>query len=229
MFNTPGILGNIKGGLKKINTIYKDKRNKVLTEVAYGLVSPLKLYYRISYQNRENLESLKNKPFIIVGEHERYFDIPIFDFLLKKTVEKDGYFIMRGDLPKWLLEPIGGIYTVRPKEVLKRRVSVDEARKRKEYLINIVIPYLLKNNNIIVTYVAGTRNRYKKVTTIRKGVLENLLNVPTTLVVVGIKYENVQKPFSKVTINVGEPFQADNLDTIMENIIKTFYKPVEFV
>lgn len=218
----------MEGGTK-FNTIYKDKRNKVLTNVTYGIVSLLKLYYRISYENKENLESLKDKPFIILAEHERYFDIPIFDFLIRKYLGKHGYFIMRSNLPKWLLEPTGGIYVVRGKDLRKRKISKDEAKERNDYVYNTIIPYLSQNNKIIVMYAGRTRNRYRKVTKIRKSVLETLLQIPTTFVVVGIKYKNVQTPFSKVTLKISKPFQADNLETIMDNISTTFTKKVEFI
>lgn len=194
-------------------------------------------HWNFQYENPENLESVKDKPFVILPEHERWWDIPIHDMILKELTGRYGYYLMKAPLPKGVLGIGGGIQIARKIDIKKGKITYEEAKLRNEYVFEKILPYLLQKGEIIVDYIGGTRNKLRQKSVINRTALEKIHDVqkinkkPTIYVPIGTQYENMQKPRSKVILRVGQPFQASdgNIGKLEQEISKTFFKQVEFV
>tara|TARA_Y100000310_G_C20654534_1_gene801301 strand:+ start:811 stop:1608 length:798 start_codon:yes stop_codon:yes gene_type:complete len=95
-------------------------RRKVVPAFIGVSVSSLVLggMYNISYENKERLWGLRDKGFVLLPNHQKWIDIPLEGILLKRKLGREGNYIMKGSLPNWLFEPMGGISIIRDKEMV---------------------------------------------------------------------------------------------------------------
>ncbi|MDP7141017.1 MAG: 1-acyl-sn-glycerol-3-phosphate acyltransferase [Candidatus Woesearchaeota archaeon] len=213
--------------MKEYNTNYRLKRKTIPTYIGVN-VSSLVLgnTHNISFEHKERLWGLRDKGFVLLPNHQKWIDIPLEGILLKRKLNREGNYIMKGSLPKWVFEPMGGISIIRDKEVkilaekYGRREAIRAAREREEEIYTHEIPNLLARDEIVVTHIEGTRMEMDEVK-IGKANVKNIMKSQKaygeqiTFVPLDIKYEG-----KDVTMKVGNPIEVpdEGIEELLEHL-----------
>jgi len=215
------------------NPDYKIKRNNLLAYIVTNAASLiLHFNYDISYEHRKRLRDLGDKGFVLLPKHQHWLDIPLDGLLLKETLNRYGNYIMKNVLPKWILEPLGGISIIRGRDDLPELVkkhgkkkAIEIAKEKENEIYSYAIPNLLARNEIIVTYIEGHRY-FQKEAKITASNVKNLmksqkmLGEQITFVPVDSEYKD-----KEVIIKVGKPIKVP--DNGLEELIEHLRNEVE--
>jgi 1-acyl-sn-glycerol-3-phosphate acyltransferase len=208
----------------------KIKRNNAFydfaTVVCYGAYH---IFHRVDYYGDWNVP--KKGPALFLPKHQALRDIILEGIFLRYKCKRHSSWIMKAGLPG-VLSMLGGIKVKRPRDMHKirdrqeRRKALEEARDFNQRAMEYV-EWLYTHGEIVVVHPEGTRN-YKKMGNIRMDMIEHArqmqekhkIQIPA--VPVGIEYERLWTPQSKVCIRAGEP--VDISDENIENIIHSEIK-----
>tara|TARA_Y100000310_G_scaffold61961_1_gene57206 strand:- start:8954 stop:9619 length:666 start_codon:yes stop_codon:yes gene_type:complete len=209
------------------NADYRLKRKTIPTYIGVNVSSLiLGSTYNISYEHKERLWGLRDKGFVLLPNHQKWIDIPLEGILLKRKLCREGNYIMKGSLPNWLFEPLGGISIIRDKEMMilagkyGRRKAIKAAREREDDIYGYDIPNLLARDEIIITHIEGTRRNEKEVEIGRANV-KNIMKSQKaygeqiTFVPLDIKYEE-----KNITLKIGNPIKVPDggIDELLEHL-----------
>lgn len=209
---------------------YKSKRNDLLYDIVEGICDAvLSTYYKISYENADRLNDLREEGFVLLPKHQRYIDIPLEGTFLKKIIGRRAYYIMSSSLPR-IFEKLGGIGLTRVKDIRKksdrrdRKEALDYAQKQKRY-VEDVIQYLLERKEIVVIHPEGQRN-YKKTASPKKAIIlrklfdiQKRMRKPITFIPLDIFYKSGFRPLSSIVLKVGSPIQTNDVKTLEDHLI----------
>lgn len=196
------------------------RRIKGSTDVCEPIVhAVMHSYYRVSYSGIENIP--KEGPALIASKHQSYLDILFEGMLLKRYCGRYSSWIMRDNIPmpQNLLYSLGGITIIRPSDAKKiadkekRRKFFEKAKEMNKNAMAYV-EQLFQMNEIVVVHPEGTRTK-GKIGALRKELfefaaeMEKKYSLKIPIIPVGIEYEHLWVPFSRVQVRVGKPVSAD--------------------
>lgn len=190
----------------------------------------LEMIYNVKYENKGAFHILKNKGGIIPPKHHYNMDIPLIGALIRESIDRRAYYLMKSSLPK-VLEYFGGIPISRGKDIRmipkeKRREALEHAKVEGEYLFNVMLPELLKKDEIIVIYPEVERTKdYRKEGTPKKKVLfkiiqmQDIMQKEVPLIPVDITYEKGKEAGGIITLKAIEPIYTSNAETLEDYLV----------
>jgi len=182
----------------------------------------MNLLYDINYHDTDRLEPYAEKGFILLPKHQHLFDIPLEDRLLMDYFGRQGNFIMKSSLPKFLERYYGGIRITRMAEfrAMRRKKELDEieAAKEQNKAADQHVMDLVASDEIVICHVEGTRS-YRQPSRISDATLLYLLSLQKrlerqlTFIPLDIEYgKDLWKGFvragTSIDISVGLPIQV---------------------
>ncbi len=191
----------------------------------------VKLNYDVEIRHGSIVKPLKDKGFIMLPKHQHILDIPLEGIILKDELHRQAYYIMKDSLPSFY-RLLGGIPIIRAKEIKQmtkeeRRTRIKEAKKLRDYINKVMLELLLKDEIVVFHFEGGTA--YKKETKLKPAILKRLVRIRNDyllakgeelyFVPIDFEYEDVHKRHSKITVTVGNPFTASNLEELTENLV----------
>jgi len=207
------------------------KKIDLLTDLSLGILSEAIIsFYNVMFEDTERLYDYHNRGFVLLPKHQSNLDILLEGILLKKSINRQGHYIMKDSLPS-ILEYVGGVPITRAREIKKlpkemRLEKVAEARQKREEVYG-ELANLLKLNEIVVVHVEGKRH-YQKKTKINRGNVQSLMDMQKkvgeqiTFFPLDIKYQDIDKFRSNILLKVGEPIKVsdDGLEDLTNHLAK---------
>ena len=146
------------------------------------------------------LENIPKPPFIIAANHQAWFDpafiIPFFpESPLIYTMAKRETVFNRGW--KRRLLPLIGVFPISP-----NRGELDEQGLRTVY-------HVLERRGVVLMFPEGRYSRGRALRPLKTGIAYFALQAGVPIVPVAVTGTGSLRPFSRVTVEVGEPIQPD--------------------
>ena len=187
-------------------------------------------YYHVSYHGAENIP--EQGPALLVPKHLSYLDIIFEGIFLKRHCNRQGNWVMKSGL-LGILKYLGGIKVMREQDIEKIQDPAERAKKKNDASIfnKQALDYcrfLYSQGELIVVHAEGTRTP-GKVGELDRGMLvftklaERKLGIKIPVIPIGIEYERLWVPGSRVYIRAGKPIdcRTPNLaETVREEIRK---------
>jgi 1-acyl-sn-glycerol-3-phosphate acyltransferase len=182
-----------------------------LSKPAVKLIS---LYHHVTVEGADNLP--QQGPALLLVKHRATRDSILLSDIFYRHTHRYGNYLMKGKpsgLKNSLLEALGGINVVRPKDIhnlksrAEKRARLEWAREFNQRSYNYVT-WLFTQNEIVVTYPEGMffGNRMGP---IQSGVIKHTLaveqecNIEIPIIPIGIEYESLHCPRSRTYFRIG--------------------------
>ena len=200
---------------------FDDKKNKPLYALSeLSLEGFFATYHHLEYINFDTFP--KDGPVILLPKHQSMKDIPLEGAGIRRYAHRSGNWIMRSSLPG-ILGYVGGIAIPRQKEMMAlRRIKDRTERENARDMIVEKIEYakdyskwLLEQGQIVVIHPEATRVQ-NRVGQFKAELIHDLIShskytsLDTLIIPLGINYEAVWQPGSKVTLTLGSPIEYEN-------------------
>jgi 1-acyl-sn-glycerol-3-phosphate acyltransferase len=209
----PGGAGGLSAG--DPSTLMTLRRRHAIAHRVRGLAAGLLVYHRIEVQGAEHLP--RQGPALILPKHRAYRDILVEGVVLYRVAGRYANYVMKVGL--WgLLELLGGVKIVRPKDV--RRLQDREARKAEIRLARQAnqrtveyLSWLYSQGELIVSHPEGMRYQ-DTMGPMQKEIVEHLLQVERQrdmripIIPVGLEYESYVRPRARIWVRVGAPLDS---------------------
>jgi 1-acyl-sn-glycerol-3-phosphate acyltransferase len=200
------------------------RRQEWVVALSRPVVKMISLYHRVSVSGAENLP--RQGPALLLVKHRATRDSLLLSKILYKYTGRAGNYLMKGKAGGWqngLLEALGGIKVVRPKDIRRlkdraeKKAYLAEAREFNQHAYDYVT-WLYTQAEVVIAYPEGMffGNRLGPLQT---GIITHTLEVEVEhglsipLIPIGIEYENLARPRSGVYFRIGPPFYATSYDT----------------
>ncbi len=197
----PSLLALFTTGGGKKNRAYF---NKIFYQYGLNTVNIGKLNIIINKEEELNFE--KNQAYIIISNHQNYFDIPILTYAFKGELR----FLAKKEMRKI---PLWGPAMAHSEFVFIDRKNRSEALKSLERAKEI-----LTSGIKLLIYPEGTRSRTGKLQTFKKGAFHMAKDIDAKIIpvaVVGLKYGEV--PYKKdILVNIGKTIDSKDFSDINE-------------
>lgn len=204
---------------------YKLRRDDSLIGVVMKPVQKiLHRYYDIHIENGENIP--KEGPALILPKHRSRVDIPLEAIAIYEATGRHANYIMRSFLLNRFYEKLGGIPLVRPKDLHKLPKDRRKEYFKKAHDINDkardYMNWLYSRNELMVVHPEGERRKdnTKPKNSFYTKFVQYVRSKQIPIIPVGIAYEELHRPRSKVYIRVGSPINLDhdNINAAVEEI-----------
>jgi 1-acyl-sn-glycerol-3-phosphate acyltransferase len=119
----------------------------------------------------------------------------------------------------------------------KRKTAFEAARSRGEEVYGHIVPSLLSQGQIVVSHPEGERSKGKwtepDISPVRKNLRyllesQNALGKPITFVPLGIHYQAMYVPRSRVTLRVGIPMEVSSHEDGLERLTQHWAREVTY-
>ncbi|MBU0958056.1 MAG: hypothetical protein KKF56_04580 [Nanoarchaeota archaeon] len=159
--------------------------------------------YHMSYNGTDKLKGL-DKGVVLFPNHQSGMDIIVEGVLVNRFLGRDGYYLMKKSLPRWL-EIIGGIPTTRGEGGVS---AVRNAYSRTQEALregNVVVTHIQKTRSVGEFDVSSAGSQLRKFLRI-----QGELGVEVPFVPLEIEYEGFSLG-SEISVNVRDPIVTENL------------------
>ncbi len=189
---------------------------KAFSILARNLLTPIiKRFFIEEVKGQENIPQDTN--FILVPNHQSYFDHFFVPFPIKEKLEKVRFI---GKLEsKWQILQWGWFYWLTETIPINRKT--EDKRKVLDKALEV-----LKKGGIIIIYPEGKRNRKKELLEGKTGVAELAVKSGKPVITLGLIYKDDKPPRLPVRINIGRPMyfgkseNCQNLREITDEIMR---------
>ncbi len=191
-------------------------RTPWLFHVFRPLLALVSLYHRVVLRGDEHLP--REGPALLLLKHRATRDTLLFSRLLYRRTGRMANYLMKygaAGLPSGLMEAFGAVPVIRARDILRlegraaRSARLQEARLRKQQAFDYVA-WLYAQGELVVVYPEGRFCPHSlgpldpsAVQHAFRLAQETDLNLP--IVPVGIDYEDLHRPGSRVLFRVGRP------------------------
>jgi 1-acyl-sn-glycerol-3-phosphate acyltransferase len=191
-------------------------RSGRVTDVARVLSIWALKYHRIVIDGGENMPL--SGAALILPKHRAYRDILIEGIVIHRLARRYATYVMKVGL-YGILELVGGVKIVRPQDIRRikdrqqRRRRIEWARSRNQQTLDY-LTWLYTAGECVVSHPEGTRCA-DFLGPLQKQVVEHLMSVEAAtelripLIPMGLEYENIRAPRSRVFVRIGTPMYAD--------------------
>ncbi len=200
------------------------RRRPWLVNFSKPVVRLISLYHQISVEDAGNLPS--RGPALLLVKHRATRDSILLSDILHRHTGRAGNYLMKGKpagMKNSLLEAVGGIKVVRPKDIYKlkdraekkARLAQAKAFNRRAYEY---VGWLYTQGEIIIAYPEGMffGNRLGP---IQSGIISQTLAVEQEhdleipIIPIGIEYEKLRRPRSRAFFRIGPPLHSTQFDS----------------
>ncbi|MFP4346075.1 MAG: 1-acyl-sn-glycerol-3-phosphate acyltransferase [Anaerolineales bacterium] len=197
------------------------RRKPWLFHVFRPLLAFVALYHRVVVTGEEHLP--REGPALLLLKHRSTRDTLLFSrFLYRRTGRTANYLMKYGaaGLPTGLMEAFGAVPVIRARDILRldgqaaRAARLREARRRKQQAFDYVA-WLYAQGELVAVYPEGRFCPHSlgpldpsAVQHAFRTVQETGLTLP--IVPVGIDYEDLRRPGSRVLFRIGSPRHPQN-------------------
>jgi len=192
------------------------RRKAWVVNLGKPVVKLVSLYHRVTVEGADNLP--RQGPALLLVKHRATRDTILLSEILFRYTHRYGNYLMKGKpsgLKNSLLEALGGIKVVRPKDIHKLKNRTEKkarlawAREFNQRSYNYVT-WLFTQNELVVAYPEGMffRNRMGP---IQSEIIKHTLTVEQDhhthipIIPVGIPYEKLHHPRSPAYFRIGAP------------------------
>ncbi len=192
------------------------RRKDWIVNLSKPVVKLAALYHRVTVEGTEYLP--RQGPALLLVKHRATRDSILLSEILYRHTGRAGNYLMKGKpsgLKNSLLEALGGIKVVRAKDIhklksrgeKKARLAWAREYNRRAYTY---VAWLYTQDEIIIAYPEGMffGNRLGP---IQSGIIKHTLAVEQAhslqipLILIGIEYQNLHQPRSRVYFRIGPP------------------------
>lgn len=177
----------------------------------------LGVWHRTVVEGAENLP--RSGPALLLPKHRAFRDILLEGVVLHRVTGRYGTYVMKTGL--WgILERLGGIKVVRPKDIRRlrdrqeRRAEIERAR-RENTRLQRYLTWLYAQGELVVSHPEGQRYQ-ETMGPLQKEIVEHLvqaereLGIRVPLIPIGLEYESFARPRARVFLRVGEPLRSED-------------------
>ena len=192
------------------------RRKAWVVNFSKPVVKLVSLYHRVTIAGADNLP--RHGPALLLVKHRATRDSILLSEILHQYTGRAGNYLMKGKpsgLENSLLEALGGIKVVRPKDIHKlknraeKKAQLERAREFNQHSYDY-ITWLFTQGEIVIAYPEGMffGNRMGP---IQSGVIKHALTVEQEvglqipIIPLGIKYESLHRPRSQAYFRIGLP------------------------
>ena len=190
------------------------RRKTWAVNLSKPIVKLVSLYHRVTVEGADYLP--RQGPALLLIKHRATRDSILLSEILYRYTGRAGNYLMKGKpsgLKNSLLEALGGIKVVRPKDIHKlknraeKKVHLERARIFNQHSYDY-ITWLFTQNEIVIAYPEGMFFG-NQMGPIQAGIIKHTLtaeqkiNLQIPLIPIGIEYENLHRPRSRAYFRIG--------------------------
>ena len=195
------------------------RRKAWVVNLSKPVIKLVSFYHRVTVEGVENLP--RQGPALLLVKHRATRDSILLSEILYRHTHRYGNYLMKGKpsgLKNSLLEALGGIKVVRPKDIHKLKDRAEKkarlawAREFNQRSYSYVT-WLFTQNELVIAYPEGMFFSHR-MGPIQSGIIKHTLTVEqkyhlkTPIIPLGIAYENLHQPRSQAFFRVGAPLFA---------------------
>jgi 1-acyl-sn-glycerol-3-phosphate acyltransferase len=195
------------------------RRKDWIVNLSKPVVKLATLYHRVTVEGAEYLP--RQGPALLLVKHRATRDSILLSEILYRHTGRMGNYLMKGKptgLKNSLLEALGGIKVVRPKDIYKLK-SRDEKKARlawaREYNQRAYnyVAWLYTQSEIVIAYPEGMFFGHR-LGPIQSGIIKHTLAVEQAhdlqipITPIGIEYQSLHQPRSRAYFRIGSPLSS---------------------
>jgi len=195
---------------------FEFRRKTWAVNLGKPVVKLVSLYHHVTVEGAGNLP--RHGPALLLVKHRATRDSILLSEILYRHTGRAGNYLMKGKpsgLKNSLLEALGGIKVVRPKDIRKfksrveKKAQLEWARQFNQHSYDY-ITWLFTQDEIVIAYPEGMffGNRLGP---IQSGIIRHMLvveqeySIEIPIIPIGIEYENLRRPRSRAFFRIGHP------------------------